>query len=148
MGCQGQRVEWGGLCIFFYIKEASSHLKMLGALDTGTLSIGWSSTSITELNGYHLIYRSRLLFKFDCLYDTLYDSQVLRVWDPRTCAKLMKLKGHTDNVKALLLNRDGTQVCSSHEHLPADLVRNFIQQKLPHFLYCCIVGLNQKLHAL
>lgn len=32
------------------------------------------------------------------------------MWDPRTCAKLMKLKGHTDNVKALLLNRDGTQV--------------------------------------
>lgn len=24
----------------------------------------------------------------------------------------MKLKGHTDNVKALLLNRDGTQVCT------------------------------------
>lgn len=40
---------------------------------------------------------------FSCL-------QVLRVWDPRTCAKLMKLKGHTDNVKSLLLNRDGTQV--------------------------------------
>lgn len=38
--------------------------------------------------------------------------QVLRVWDPRTCAKLMKLKGHTDNVKSLLLNRDGTQVRS------------------------------------
>ena len=36
--------------------------------------------------------------------------KVLRVWDPRTCAKLMKLKGHTDNVKSLLLNRDGTQV--------------------------------------
>ncbi|KAB0390541.1 hypothetical protein E2I00_017560 [Balaenoptera physalus] len=49
--------------------------------------------------------------------------KVLRVWDPRTCAKLMKLKGHTDNVKALLLNRDGTQVCSSHEHLPTDLVK-------------------------
>jgi len=36
--------------------------------------------------------------------------KVLRVWDPRSCAKLMKLKGHTDNVKALLLNKDGTQV--------------------------------------
>ena len=36
--------------------------------------------------------------------------KVLRVWDPRTCHKLMKLKGHTDNVKALILNRDGTQV--------------------------------------
>jgi len=38
--------------------------------------------------------------------------KVLRVWDPRTCAKLMKLKGHTDNVKALVLNRDGTQCIS------------------------------------
>ncbi|TSS97513.1 WD repeat-containing protein 48 [Bagarius yarrelli] len=38
--------------------------------------------------------------------------KVLRVWDPRTCAKLMKLKGHTDNVKSLLLNKDGTQCLS------------------------------------
>uniref|UniRef100_A0A8C2ILW6 WD repeat-containing protein 48 n=1 Tax=Cyprinus carpio TaxID=7962 RepID=A0A8C2ILW6_CYPCA len=38
--------------------------------------------------------------------------KVLRVWDPRTCAKLMKLKGHADNVKSLLLNRDGTQCLS------------------------------------
>ncbi|ROT82680.1 WD repeat-containing protein 48 [Penaeus vannamei] len=36
----------------------------------------------------------------------------LRVWDPRTGNKLMKLKGHTDNVKALLVNRDGTQALS------------------------------------
>ena len=36
--------------------------------------------------------------------------KVLRVWDPRTCQKLMKLKGHADNVKALVLNKDGTQV--------------------------------------
>lgn len=36
--------------------------------------------------------------------------KVLRVWDTRMCQKLMKLKGHTDNVKALLLNKDGTQV--------------------------------------
>ena len=38
--------------------------------------------------------------------------KALRVWDPRTCQKLMKLKGHTDNVKALVLNREGTQVGS------------------------------------
>ncbi|KAK7502882.1 hypothetical protein BaRGS_00005831 [Batillaria attramentaria] len=38
--------------------------------------------------------------------------KVLRVWDPRTCQKLMKLKGHADNVKALVLNRDGTQCLS------------------------------------
>ena len=35
---------------------------------------------------------------------------VLRVWDPRTCQKQMKLKGHTDNIKAIVINRDGTQV--------------------------------------
>jgi len=38
--------------------------------------------------------------------------KVLRVWDPRTCSKLMKLKGHTDNVKALVLSRDGSQCIS------------------------------------
>ena len=36
--------------------------------------------------------------------------QLLRVWDPRSGAKVMKLKGHTDNVRALLLNRDGSSV--------------------------------------
>lgn len=45
------------------------------------------------------------------MFTSSFALQVLRVWDPRTCAKLMKLKGHTDNVKSLLLNRDGTQVC-------------------------------------
>ncbi|XP_033109140.1 WD repeat-containing protein 48-like isoform X2 [Anneissia japonica] len=39
--------------------------------------------------------------------------KVLRVWDPRTCAKMMKLKGHTDNVKALVVNRDATQCLSA-----------------------------------
>lgn len=39
--------------------------------------------------------------------------KVLRVWDPRTCQKLMKLRGHGENVKALLVNRDGTQCLSA-----------------------------------
>lgn len=39
--------------------------------------------------------------------------KVLRIWDPRTCQKLMKLKGHTENVKAVLVNRDGTQILSA-----------------------------------
>lgn len=38
--------------------------------------------------------------------------KVLRVWDPRTCQKLMKLKGHSDNVKSLVLSKDGTQCLS------------------------------------
>ncbi|XP_071811164.1 WD repeat-containing protein 48-like isoform X2 [Apostichopus japonicus] len=39
--------------------------------------------------------------------------KVLRVWDPRTCAKIMKLKGHTDNVKSVIVNKDATQCLSS-----------------------------------
>ena len=39
--------------------------------------------------------------------------KVLRVWDPRTCQKLMKLKGHSDNVKALVVSRDGSQCLSA-----------------------------------
>ncbi|KAK0418585.1 hypothetical protein QR680_013655 [Steinernema hermaphroditum] len=39
--------------------------------------------------------------------------KVLRVWDPRSCQKIMKLRGHTDNVKAIVLNRDGTQCVSA-----------------------------------
>lgn len=35
----------------------------------------------------------------------------LKVYDPRDCVTcLMKLKGHTDNVRALVVSRDGTQV--------------------------------------
>uniref|UniRef100_A0A914W6J7 WD repeat-containing protein 48 homolog n=1 Tax=Plectus sambesii TaxID=2011161 RepID=A0A914W6J7_9BILA len=39
--------------------------------------------------------------------------KVLRVWDPRTCQKMMKLKGHTDTVKAIVVSRDGTQCLSA-----------------------------------
>ena len=45
--------------------------------------------------------------------------QVLRVWDPRTCNKVMKLKGHADNVKTVILNGDGTEVSND---LPVILV--------------------------
>lgn len=36
--------------------------------------------------------------------------QVVRVWDPRTGSKTMKLRGHTDNVRALLLDSTGRWV--------------------------------------
>ncbi|XP_053213826.1 WD repeat-containing protein 48-like [Panonychus citri] len=39
--------------------------------------------------------------------------KVIRVWDPRSCQKLMKLKGHSDNVRALMVNREGTQCLSA-----------------------------------
>ncbi|XP_066147035.1 WD repeat-containing protein 48 homolog [Euwallacea fornicatus] len=38
--------------------------------------------------------------------------KVLRLWDPRTCVKLCKLKGHTETVKALVVSRDGSQCIS------------------------------------
>ena len=37
--------------------------------------------------------------------------QVIRVWDPRTAKPEMKLKGHSDNVRALAVSADGTLVC-------------------------------------
>ena len=37
---------------------------------------------------------------------------ILRIWDPRTCNRIMKLKGHTENVRALVVSQDGTQVVS------------------------------------
>lgn len=38
--------------------------------------------------------------------------KILRVWDPRTCSKVMKLKGHIDNVKSIIINAEGTQCLS------------------------------------
>lgn len=34
----------------------------------------------------------------------------MRVWDPRTGSKTMKLRGHTDNIRALLLDSTGRLV--------------------------------------
>ena len=45
-----------------------------------------------------------------CIVPLFLPPQLLRVWDPRSGSKVMKLKGHTDNVRALLLNRDGSSV--------------------------------------
>lgn len=36
----------------------------------------------------------------------------LRIWDPRTCNRIMKLKGHSENVKALVVSSDGSQIIS------------------------------------
>jgi len=37
----------------------------------------------------------------------------IRLWDPRTQEKLMKLKGHKDNVKSVKLSQDGTYCVSA-----------------------------------
>ena len=62
----------------------------------------------------------------------------LRVWDPRSCAKLMKLKGHADNVKALILNKDGTQVCTYIGYL---ICREF--QKLVQCIFIHVYTVQQ-----
>lgn len=36
----------------------------------------------------------------------------LRLWDPRSCARMLKLRGHTENVKALVVSEDGQHVIS------------------------------------
>lgn len=36
----------------------------------------------------------------------------LRIWDPRTCNRLMKLRGHAENIRALVVSADGQQVIS------------------------------------
>lgn len=36
----------------------------------------------------------------------------LRLWDPRSCARLCKLRGHTENVKALVVSADGQHIIS------------------------------------
>lgn len=53
----------------------------------------------------------------------------------------MKLKGHTDNVKALLLNRDGTQVLF-HLHIYLMTVQHFMQQNPPPPLCMLLHRLN------
>lgn len=37
---------------------------------------------------------------------------ILRLWDPRSCNRIMKLRGHTENVRALVVSPDGNQVVS------------------------------------
>jgi WD repeat-containing protein 48 len=37
---------------------------------------------------------------------------VIRCWDPRTCNRLIKLKGHTENIKALVISTDGSHILS------------------------------------
>ena len=69
-----------------------------------------SSVSASSLNGNKDSIYSLAMNQPGTVIVSGSTEKVLRVWDPRTCQKMMKLKGHMDNVKALVLNRDGTQV--------------------------------------
>ncbi|CAH8586002.1 unnamed protein product [Dicrocoelium dendriticum] len=39
--------------------------------------------------------------------------KLIRVWDPRACHKLFQLRGHSGNVRALVVRNDGQEVVSS-----------------------------------
>lgn len=84
----------------------------------------WDVNTLTALTASNnTVTTSSLMGNKDSIYSVAMNSagtvivsgsteKVLRIWDPRTCQKLMKLKGHTDNVKAIVVNRDGTQCLS------------------------------------
>jgi len=65
--------------------------------------------------------------------------RVLRVWDPRSCAKMMELRGHADNVKALILNKDGTQ-CLSGSSDGTIKLWSLGQQRCIATIYCHTEG--------
>lgn len=69
----------------------------------------FDSMKILFFYEYINIYCSTVFFS--CQFSSLpifHDlTQVVRVWDPRSGSKTMKLRGHTDNVRALLLDSTG-----------------------------------------
>lgn len=71
-----------------------------------------NTVTTSSLNGNKDSIYSLAMNPFGTVVVSGSTEKVLRVWDPRTCAKLMKLRGHSDNVKALLLNYDGTHCLS------------------------------------
>ncbi|KAG4077089.1 hypothetical protein HA402_016076 [Bradysia odoriphaga] len=36
----------------------------------------------------------------------------IRVWDPRSCTRIMKLRGHSENIRAMVISNDGNKVVS------------------------------------
>lgn len=85
----------------------------------------WDINTLTSLTSYNnTVTTSSLVGNKDSIYSLAMNpsgsiivsgstDKVIRIWDPRTCQKLMKLKGHSDNVRALLLSKDGTQCLSA-----------------------------------
>ncbi|XP_057347987.1 WD repeat-containing protein 48 isoform X4 [Manis pentadactyla] len=97
----------------FYFESASTYNVLAPkSIEQQGTSFSLQSKNASSLSGNKDSIYSLAMNQLGTIIVSGSTEKVLRVWDPRTCAKLMKLKGHTDNVKALLLNRDGAQCLS------------------------------------
>ncbi|KAF0301841.1 WD repeat-containing protein 48 [Amphibalanus amphitrite] len=103
-----------------YAKEkehvASAGLdKSIFLWDVNTLTALTTSNNIvttSSLNGSKFSIYSLGMNELGTVVIAGSTEKLLRVWDPRTCDRLMKLRGHADNVRAVLVSRDGTQCLS------------------------------------
>ncbi|XP_011452468.3 WD repeat-containing protein 48 isoform X1 [Magallana gigas] len=76
------------------------------------LTVNNNTTSISSVRETHSIYSLAMNPSGTVLVSGSTENS-LKVYDPRDCVTcLMKLKGHTDNVRALVVSRDGTQCLS------------------------------------
>ncbi len=87
----------------YFPKELKGHKESvysIGMNDNGTVLVSGG----TEMVRYRLRTRNAPAASLNCSELCF---QALRVWDPRTGAKQWKLKGHTDNVRALVVDPTG-----------------------------------------
>lgn len=101
---------------------AKGHKESVYALamnDTGTMLVSGGTEKVFVQSRLQRIYLRTRTQKFFGFMISEYHSvlsfllQVLRVWDPRTGSKSMKLRGHTDNVRVLLLDSTGRYILFS-----------------------------------
>ncbi|KAG8472808.1 hypothetical protein CXB51_034689 [Gossypium anomalum] len=86
--------------------SAKGHKESVYALainDSGSLLVsgGTEKVAFTSTQ-FKCSDNNMFLFPYDIL-----QRMVVRVWDPRTGSKTMKLRGHTDNIRALLMDSTG-----------------------------------------
>ena len=80
--------------------------------DTATLLISGGTEKVSNPPTLHSLGRGRAGVTGSLGVVCCVCCQLLRVWDPRTGAKQWKLRGHTDNVKALIMDHTG-RLCLS-----------------------------------
>ncbi|KAI6197098.1 WD repeat-containing protein 48-like protein [Aphelenchoides besseyi] len=83
----------------------------------------WDVTMLTKLTALNNTVTSELFLK-NSIYSLAMNQlgtvviagsteNALRIWDPRSCQKIVKLRGHADNIRAIVVNREGTQCLSA-----------------------------------